>query len=51
MFPVHKKGDKNLVENYRGITTLPTGVKFFEVVVQNSLDSFSDYKRPTNFCW
>nr|XP_049461198.1 uncharacterized protein LOC120948071 [Anopheles coluzzii]XP_049461199.1 uncharacterized protein LOC120948071 [Anopheles coluzzii] len=37
MFPVHKKGDKSLVENYRGITTLPAGAKVFEVVVQNSL--------------
>ena len=29
MFPVHKKGDNSLVENYRGITTLPADAKVF----------------------
>ena len=34
MFPVHNKGNKRLVENYRGIATLPAGAKVFQVVVQ-----------------
>nr|XP_049467123.1 uncharacterized protein LOC125908418 [Anopheles coluzzii] len=37
MFPVYKKGDKNSAENYRGITTLPSCAKVFEIVIQNWL--------------
>ena len=37
MFPVYKKGDKNSAENYRGISTLPSCDKVFEIVPQNSL--------------
>lgn len=31
--PLHKKGSKNSVENYRGIAILPTFGKFFELLV------------------
>lgn len=33
MFPVFKKGDRNNVENYRGITSLSAGSKVFEIMV------------------
>ena len=33
MFPVYKKGDKKLVDNYRGITSICTVAKLFERVI------------------
>ncbi|XP_058444278.1 uncharacterized protein LOC131425957 [Malaya genurostris] len=33
MFPVHKKGDKKNIDNYRGITALSAIPKLFELVV------------------
>lgn len=39
MFPVHKKGSKRDVNNYRGITSLSAVSKLFELVVMDSLNS------------
>ena len=33
IFPVHKKGDKRNIENYRGITSLCAGSKLLEIIV------------------
>ena len=40
MFPVHKKGDKKLIDNYRGITCLCAVAKLFEAVI---MEPFSNY--------
>ncbi|XP_055528104.1 uncharacterized protein LOC129720641 [Wyeomyia smithii] len=37
MFPVHKKGNKNDVSNYRGITSLCAVAKLFELVIMEPL--------------
>lgn len=37
MFPVYKKGDKQNVENYRGITSLSACSKVFEIIVNDAL--------------
>lgn len=37
MFPVHKKGDKRNVENYRGITSLCSCSKVFEIIMKDTL--------------
>ena len=37
MFPVHKKGDKRNIENYRGITSLCACSKVFEIIVHEAL--------------
>ncbi|XP_055543103.1 uncharacterized protein LOC129728677 [Wyeomyia smithii] len=37
MFPIHKKGDKRDVGTYRGITSLCTGSKLFEILVGDVL--------------
>lgn len=39
MFPVHKKGDKRNIENYRGITSLCACSKIFELIVNDALFS------------
>ena len=35
--PIHKKGDKQLIENYRPVSLLPISVKIFESLIFNSL--------------
>ena len=37
MFPIHKKGDRRNVINYRGITNLSAGSKLFEIIVNEVL--------------
>lgn len=39
MFPVHKKGDKRNVQNYRGITSLCCCSKVFEIIINEALFS------------
>lgn len=43
LFPIHKKGDKRCVSNYRGITSLCACSKVFEIIVNDSL--FESCKR------
>ena len=40
VIPIHKKGDKQLVENYRPISLLPICGKIFEKLVFNCLYSY-----------
>ena len=35
--PIHKKGDKQLIQNYRPVSLLPTCGKIFEKIIFNSL--------------
>lgn len=37
MFPVYKKGDKKDVHNYRGITSLCSCSKLFEILINDAL--------------
>lgn len=37
LFPIHKKGDKRSVSNYRGITSLCVCSKVFEIIINDSL--------------
>ena len=37
LFPIHKKGDKRDISNYRGITSLCACSKLFEVIVNDAL--------------
>ena len=47
MFPVHKKGDKRNVANYRGITSLCAGSKLLEILVGDIIFSASkSYTSP-----
>ena len=40
VIPIHKKGDKQIVKNYRPISLLPICGKFFEKLVFNHLYAF-----------
>ena len=44
--PVHKKGDKNLVSNYRPISLLPIFSKIFERII---FDTLYKYLEDNNF--
>ena len=37
---IHKKGDKQLIENYRGVSLLPICGKIFERLIFNSLFNY-----------
>lgn len=37
LFPVYKKGDKRIISNYRGITSLCACSKLFEIIVNDAL--------------
>ena len=43
--PIHKKGDKQLVKNYRPISLLPICAKLFEKIIFNSLYSYLDVNK------
>ena len=38
--PIHKKGSKNLIKNYRLISLLPIFSKVFEILMFNSLINY-----------
>ena len=38
--PIHKKGNKELIENYRPVSTLPIFGKIFEKIIYNRLYNF-----------
>ena len=40
--PIHKKGSKNLVDNYRGVTLLSTLGKLFTRLLNNRLSFWAD---------
>ena len=42
IIPIHKKGDLNTVENYRGITLLSTLGKLFTRVLNNRLTAWAE---------
>ena len=42
IIPLHKKGNKNDVENYRGITLLSTFGKLFSKIINNRLDNWAE---------
>ena len=37
IIPVHKKGDKQIIKNYRPVSLLPICSKIFEKIIFNSL--------------
>ena len=39
-FPIHKKGDKQLIENYRPVSLLPICDKVYERLIFNSLFNY-----------
>ena len=41
--PVHKKGDKQCLKNYRPISLLPICSKIFERLIYNELFAFSPF--------
>ena len=47
--PVFKKGDKDLLNNYRPISMLPSISKIFETVIYNQLyEYFQEHRVITN---
>ncbi len=44
--PVHKKGDKIVVSNYRPVSVLPIVVKIFEAIVHTQLYAYLEAKSP-----
>ena len=40
VIPIHKKGDKKNLDNYRGISLLNTGCKFFSSIIKNKLKTY-----------
>ncbi|XP_058456552.1 uncharacterized protein LOC131433949 [Malaya genurostris] len=47
MFPVHKKGDRKNIDNYRGITLLSAIPKLFELVVLEPIFNHCKHCRST----
>ena len=43
--PIHKKGDKEEVENYRGITLMDTGYKIYAEIVRERLEKELEEKK------
>ena len=48
--PVHKKGSKNLISNYRPISLLPIFSKLFEKIIFDSLYSYITTNKLLNPC-
>ena len=42
--PIHKKGNKELIENYRPVSTLPVFGKIFEKLIYSRVYRFLTYK-------
>ena len=40
--PIHKKGDKQLLQNYRPVSLLPICSKIFEIIIFNPIFKFLD---------
>ena len=45
IFPIHKKGDKQIINNYRPVSLLPTCEKIFERIIFNSLYKYLDENK------
>ena len=55
MTPISKKGDKQLIKNYRPISLLPSCGKIFEKIIFNNLYNFLNAnnlitKNQSGFC-
>ena len=50
VFPVFKKGDKDLLNNYRPISMLPSIAKIFETVIYNLLSQLYYISRILPYC-
>ena len=46
--PIHKKGEKDLIKNYRPVSLLPIFGKFFERLIFNSLFKYIDENELLN---
>jgi len=46
--PIFKKGDKQLIKNYRPISLLPIGGKIFEKIIFNNLYNHITSSPKTN---
>ena len=50
IIPIHKKGSKNLLENYRPISLLPNFSKIFEKCIYNSMYSYFECNNLFTSC-
>ena len=50
VIPVHKKGDKQVLKNYRPVSLLPICGKIFEKLLFNTLHSFFEDHKLLNLC-
>ena len=50
VIPVHKKGDKQLLKNYRSVSLLPNCGNIFEKLLFNALYSFIEDQKLLNRC-
>ena len=48
IIPVHKKGDKQIIKNYRPVSLLPICCKIFEKIIFNSLFKYLEDNKLLN---
>ena len=48
VIPVHKKGDKQIIENYKPVLLLPICGKIFEKIIFNSLSEYLEDNKLHN---
>ena len=48
VIPVHKKGDKQIIENYKPVLLLPICGKIFEKIIFNSLSEYLENNKLRN---
>ena len=43
--PIHKKGDKQVIHNYKPVSRLPISGKVFEIIIFNSVHEYLEERK------